>query len=224
MITLNLITKKYSFAINLKNGKKEKVIKMEGIKKVVNFFFELMVLKRIQRAGLRNVGIAQPDSVAEHVMLTAQIAYLLGKIEKVNAERSALIALFHDNGETRIGDVNFITKLYLEHDKAEEKSFLDQIKGLPGEEEIKALYNEWREQKTKEAIVARDADILELVLQAKSHLDQGNKLLNLWIDYWENELKTSSAKEILKMIRRTSIDEWWKEIPKVKEEIKKLKK
>jgi putative hydrolase of HD superfamily len=195
---------------------------MEEIKKIANFLLEIAVLKRIKRAGWRNAGVINSDSVAEHVFLAAQVAYILGKMEGINAERAAMITLFHDNGEARIGDLNLVAKLYLKDDEAEEKAFLDQIEELPAKEEIRALYKEWKEQKTKEAIVARDADLLEGVIQAKCYIAGGNRKLEIWIEYWGKKLKTVSAKRLFEAIKEAEIDDWWKEIPKIKSEIKKL--
>jgi len=198
--------------------------KNEKMQKIVNFLFELMVLKRIPRSGWKNIGIEKPDSVAEHIFLTSQIAYVLGKMEKVNAERAAIIALFHDNGETRIGDANLITKFYLETDKAERKSFFDQIEDLPWEKEIGKIYDEWKKQKTLEAIAARDADWVEMALQAKHYFDLGNEKAKLWIEWYKTCVKTKSAKKLIEAIEKTNIDDWWKEIPEIKKEIKKLKR
>jgi len=200
------------------------MMKMNKLKKIVNFFFEIGGLKRIQRAGWRNIGIKNPDSVAEHAFLTAQIAYILGKMEKVNAERATLIALFHDNGEARIGDANLVNKLYLEVDKAEGKAFLDQIEGLPGKEEIKKFYEEWQEQKIPESIVARDADWLELAIEAKHYLDLGNERAELWIKWYKTRFKTKSAKKLIETIGKINIDDWWKEIPEIKKEVKKAER
>jgi putative hydrolase of HD superfamily len=190
--------------------------------KIVNFFFEIETLKRIKRAGWKRVGIENPDSVAEHIFCTAQIAYILAKMEKANAQKAALIALFHDNGEARVGDIDLVGKLYLKTEK-EESAFSDQIKNLPAEEEIQQFFKEWKEQKTKEAIVAKDADLLEGAIQTKFYFDQGNKLLKIWIKHWGSKLKTKSAKKILKEIEKAKIDRWWKEIPEIKKEIQKLK-
>jgi putative hydrolase of HD superfamily len=183
-----------------------------------------MVLKRIPRSGWKNIGIENPDSVAEHVFLTSQIAYVLGKMEKVDAERAALLSLFHDNGEARVGDLNLVTKFYFKNDKAESKAFFDQIKNLPCEDEMKKIYDEWKEQKTPEAIVARDADWTEMALQAKHYFDLGNKKAKLWIEWYKTCVKTKSAKKLIEIIEKTNIDDWWKEIPEIKREIKKLKK
>ncbi len=47
---------------------------MKNLKKIINWFFEISLLKKIQRSGWRNIGIENPDSVAEHAFLTSQIA------------------------------------------------------------------------------------------------------------------------------------------------------
>jgi len=196
---------------------------MNRIKKTVNFLYEIGGLKRIQRAGWGNIGIRNPDSVAEHVFATSQIAYILGKMEKAKAERAVLIALFHDNGEARIGDQNLVNKLYLEG-RLEEKAFFEQIKDLPGNEEVESLYREWEKQETIESIVAKDADWIELAVQAKCYFNSGNKLAELWIKHAKTQLKTESAKKLLKMIEKTDIDEWWKEIPEIKRNVKKAER
>ncbi len=198
-------------------------MKIEKLKKLANLIFELGVLKRIPRSGWRNIGIKNPESVAEHVFLTTQITYLLGKMERVNAERATLITLFHDNGETRIGDANLLMKKYLKTDQAEEKAFLDQIKGLPWQTEMAKIYKEWKEQETPESMVAKDADHLALIIEAKEYLDLGNEQAKLWIKYHQKLLKTKSAKRLAKTIGKMNIDEWWKEIPALKKEIKKLR-
>lgn len=200
------------------------ILKFMKLDRIVKFFLEVAVLKKTPRVGWRNIGMKNGDSVAEHSFLASQIAFVLGKMEKVNAERSALIALFHDNGEARVGDRDLINETYLNSKKAEENAFFDQIKGIIGEKEIKDLYQEWIEQKTPEAIVAKDADLLELIIEAKSQMERGNKLVKVWIDNAKSKLKTKSAKKIAEKIEKTEIDSWWRQIPKIKEKLNKLKK
>ena len=101
------------------------------LKKIANFFFELIQLKRTPRSGVTTLGIKNPDTVAEHSLVAAQIAFILGKMEKANAERAALIALFHDNGETRIGDFDKRTAYYLNSKEGEKKAFKEQAQELP---------------------------------------------------------------------------------------------
>ena len=195
------------------------------LKKIVNFFFEVVYSKRIPRSGLPIVDAKNTDSVAEHAFTAAQIAYILAKMEKADAEQAVLITLFHDNGETRLGDMNLIQKCYLNTELAEKKAFLDQIEGLVGEDELKELFEEFNEGKTIEGIVAWDADKLELAVQAKCSLDMGsNKSVQLWIDRIRILLKTNSAKKLLEIIEKTDMNEWWQAIPGIRKEIKKIEK
>lgn len=195
---------------------------MEEFKKIVNFLFELAVLERTPRNGWKRIGIENPNSVAEHVFLASQIAYILGKMEGVNGERAALIALFHDNGEARLGDADLVTKVYLDTDQAEKKVFFDQIDSLPGREDIKKLYQEWGKQETPEAIAAKDADLLEVAIQARCRSNLGNKLTKIWIEDKKSGLKTESGKKLMEIIEKTDIDEWWQAIPEIKKKLEKL--
>jgi putative hydrolases of HD superfamily len=52
--------------------------------------------------------IEHPESVAEHSFRTAVIGYLLASIEGADPARTALLCLFHDSQESRIGDVPLV--------------------------------------------------------------------------------------------------------------------
>ncbi len=197
----------------------------EKYKKIVNFFFELLHLKRVPRSGLTTIGIKDIDSVAEHICVAAQIAFILGKIEKVNAERAALMTLFHDNGEARTFDICLLQKIYLNnHNDAESEAFLDQINDLPAKEDIEELFQEFVDKKTPEAQIAREADKLELALQAKLYINQGHKDAQLWIDNLRPVIKSDSGKKLLEIIEKCNSNDWWRTIPEIEERINKLEK
>ena len=61
---------------------------------------------------------------------------------------------------------------------------------------------------TKEGIVAKDADWLELAFQAKQYIDQGHLAAQNWIDNVEKALETDSAKELLKEMQKTNFTDW----------------
>ena len=198
----------------------------QELKKIVNFLFEIMQLKRTPRSGVTTIGIKNPDTVAEHSLATAQIAFILGKMEKVNAERAVLIALFHDNEETRTDDIHTLNRHYLGSSKeqAAEKAFYEQIEKLPFKNELEKMYQEFQEKNTPEAIIARDADKLEAIVQMKCYIDRSIvdiKTAKMWIDYDARNLKTDSAKKLFEIIKETNMNEWWLSIPFIKKEIEK---
>ena len=181
-------------------------------RKIINFFFELNQLKRERNTGFQLAGVNDPDSVAEHVMRGAQMAYVLAVLEgDADPERSAMIVLFHNNGKTRIGDQNKVAARYLFKQEAEEFTFMDQIEGMDGnvEDKLVEYHRQWRERETKEGVIARDADWLEQAFQAKEYFDLGYGSTKQFMDNVGEALETDSAKKIHHQMRKKNFTDWW---------------
>jgi putative hydrolases of HD superfamily len=130
---------------------------------MTNFLYEMGLLKRLPRAGWLVAGIDHPESVAEHTFRTAIIGYLLASMEGADPGRTALLCLFHDTQESRIGDVPWVGKSYVV--TAPNPQFTaDQVAGFPGEigQAVHALVDDYEGQESVEARLARDADKLEV--------------------------------------------------------------
>ena len=125
--------------------------------------------------------------------------------------------LLHDNVETRIGDTNKIAARYFDYKAAENIVYEDQIKNFPEDikKELQLIYKEIKENKTKEAIIAKDADLLECAIQAKEYLELGYKSMQDWIDNIKKRLKTETAKRMLKAMEETHPESWWEGIKKI---------
>ena len=195
---------------------------MERLKKIVNFLFELNEAKRTPRSGWQRLGIKTSESIADHSCNCAQDAYILGLMEGANAEHAAVLALFHDIGEVRTGDENWVSRLYADKPDAEIKAMKAQINGLPLNGALADLLTERIQQKTKEAIIAKDADILDLIVQSRVHIGTGCSAAQLFIDSNKPNLRTESAKKLLPLIEKTNLENWWMEIPEIKELAQKL--
>ncbi|MFA7253465.1 MAG: HD domain-containing protein [Patescibacteria group bacterium] len=194
--------------------------------KLTKFFSEILMLKRVKHSGVAIAGVDNPDSVAEHSLAAAQIAYILGFLEGADPEKCAVICLFHDNNETRIGDHNKVSARYLETENAERKAEMEHFSLLPDElsQKILFLLNEKYNRNTKEGIIAQDADWLEVAIQAKVYVETGHKGCESWIKNVEEALETDSAKNILKEIIANPdfTNSWWQGLKKMTYE--KLKK
>lgn len=187
-------------------------------KKIVNFIFELNQLKRQRRSGFQLVGIKNPDTVAEHVMRAAQIGYILAVMEgDANPEKVATMLIIHDNGEVRVGDLNKVNARYISSQKAEENAFNDQVKNLGTEIEKKwkKYFLEYENRTTKEGIIAKDADWLEVAFQAKEYLDNGYHATKGWIENVAKAVETESAKKIIKEMKNIKYTDWWKGLKKM---------
>lgn len=186
---------------------------------IIKFLSEIQVLKRIRHEGVRLAGVEAPDSIAEHAALSAQIAFLLAKLEGANPEKCAIMNLFHDNEEARIGDHHKVSARYIDVKKAEREAEKEHYSNLPDSvgEELFQLQEEKRNRNTKEGIVAQDADWLEIAVQAKIYSELGYKGCEKWIDNVEEALETKSAKEILAEIRGNPdfLNCWWRDLKKM---------
>jgi putative hydrolase of HD superfamily len=195
---------------------------MNPLQKITNFFFELNEAKRTPRSGWQRLGIEFPESIAEHSCCCAQIAYIIALLEGVDAERAALLALFHDIGEIRTGDNNWVGRIYLDKRDTEARAMTAQMKSMPLNSALTELLEEEFNKTTKEAIVAKDADILELVIQSRAYIATGCKGAQIFIDSNTPNLKTETAKRLLPLIEKTNLEDWWLQIPEIKEIAEKL--
>lgn len=186
-------------------------------KSLVHFFFELGLFKKIEHCGSKFAGIKHPDTLGEHSCRAAQIGYCLAAIEGGNPERVSAMCLMHDIGEIRIGDAHRIAQRYLQTLAAEKKAVLEQTENLgsPLQKNIRALWQEFHDQKTLDARVARDADLLETILQAKEYLDTGYRAAERWIANGGKYLKTKTAKKLLREMKTTEFTDWWDHLNRV---------
>lgn len=186
---------------------------MSKIKKTANFIYELGQLKYIPHAGIYRAGVKYPDTVGQHVARACQIGYILAVMEKANPERVVAILAVHDNAETRIMDQDKVGSKYINRKEGEENAIKEQTEGLDRTiaDNFRQYFKETEEGITKDGIVAKDADRLELAFAAKELTETGYKEAKVWIDNIKEVLRTSSAKKILAQAEKTSFTDWWKE-------------
>jgi putative hydrolase of HD superfamily len=177
--------------------------------KYISFFFELGQLKYVPRSGWHLLGIRQPESVAEHSARTAQIAYVLAKLEKYeNPAEVAVMALFHDMAEARVNDKHKVAARYIQVD--EERAVKEQIEDLlEVKEDILRFWKETEERSTVAGNIAKDADSLEVAITAKEYMEQGYSMAENWIERSGKRLVTESAKKLHEVLKKTNPNDWW---------------
>jgi putative hydrolases of HD superfamily len=179
---------------------------------VVAFWYELGLLKRARRTGWWFAGVDDPESIAEHSFRAALIAALLAALEGADAARAALLALLHDTQETRVGDIPLVGKAYVRA-LPNEQVTQDQTAGLPEgpRELLRGLVAEYEGRTSREAELARDADKLECLLQAREYAAQGYTDVPAWIETSVAALRTDSAKELAGLAQDLPPSTWWRE-------------
>lgn len=177
------------------------------MKKVVEFLFEVGMLKKTPRTGYQFLGSGR-ESVADHSFRTSVIGYVLASQEpEADLNKVVSMCLIHDLPEARTGDHNYVNKRYV---KADEKGALhDQVQELPFGKEVIALANEFNEDITLEAKLSRDADQLDLILELKEQMDFGNPNAKEWLGFAVERLFTKNARKMAKEIMETDSANWW---------------
>lgn len=184
-------------------------------KKFVKFFFELGMLKRVKRSGWWLAGVENPETIAEHNARAAIIAYALAKLEGADADKAAVTCIFHDVPEVRTSDIHKVGARYLDYKAAEVKARKEQLSHLPGFSEIEKLLAEMDKRETKEAIVAKDADYLELIVQAKEYYDIGYHEAKDWMINARKALRTKSAQRLADLAMKTNAYGWFHGLKKL---------
>lgn len=178
-----------------------------GYRKIINFFFELGMLKKTPRSGFQFLGSGQ-ESVADHSFRVAMIGFALARLAgNVDPFKVVSLCLFHDIPEARTGDMNYVNKRYV---KVDEKGAINDLaETLPFGDEMKALLKEYRTEETEESKLVHDADQLDLILELKEQNDLGNAYAAKWIHFARKRLRTDIGKEIAEEIVETDSTDWW---------------
>lgn len=180
---------------------------MKTMKALINFLFEVGMLKKTPRTGYQFLGSGQ-ESVAEHSFHTAVIGYVLARDEsRADPLKTMMMCLFHDLHEARTGDLNYVNKRYVSVDEV--RAVQDLGKGLPFGDELISLIREFNRGETIEACLSRDADQLGLIVELKEQQDLGNKYAKEWLHYALKRLRTENAKKMAQEILKTDCTDWW---------------
>jgi len=182
----------------------------------LNFFAEAGLLKRVQRSGWWVAGIEHPETVAEHSFRCAVIAYYIAHCENADPFKAVTMALFNDIHEARINDLHKMGHYYINFRDAEKKAFADQIAALDHRvrKALAFLRSAYDAQSCRESLIARDADILECLLQAKEYVDNGYPAARTFFKSAPGHLKTKTARLLWKKTLRWDSHAWWQEVVK----------
>jgi putative hydrolase of HD superfamily len=176
-------------------------------KNIVNFFFEVGMLKKTPRSGFQFLGSGK-ESVADHSYRMTIIGYTMARLSRdCDPFKVVTLCLFHDLAEARTGDMNYVNKRYVQ--VAEAAAVDDLAETLPFGDDFKALIEEYRSSETLEAKLAHDADQLDLILELKEQSDLGNPYAMKWIYFALKRLQTDIGRDLADEVLNTDSTDWW---------------
>jgi len=181
-------------------------------KRDLELLYEIGCLRYIPRAWKQFFG---PDfaNLAEHHLRVIWIAMLLAKYEgKGNIEKIMKMALVHDIGESRAGDVNFVSRMYTKRN--ESLAIKDILKDTALEKEMVSLWHEYEEYKSIEAQIVKDADTLDVDFELQEQEMKGLKHINVWkkerLSRVGKRFYTKSANKIWQAVLKSNPSDWHK--------------
>ncbi|MFJ9127666.1 HD family hydrolase [Streptomyces sp. NPDC102340] len=180
---------------------------------VARFLYEAGTLKHTKRTGWWMGGVKDPESVAEHSWRVAVIASIIAKLEGADPAQTAFLAVWHDTGETRTGDVNHLGKKYTGGTEADPRDIADdQVQGFPQRlaDAVRNLIGEYEDKTSPEALCARDADKLECMIQGIEYRDQGYVNMQRWIDNSRGRITTQSGQDLADAVLKTGSLDWFR--------------
>lgn len=184
--------------------------------RIVDFLFEIGTMRKLLRMHRQTLLTDDmSDNIASHSYRVALIGWMLAKEENVDPYKVVMMCMVHDLEEIRSGDHNWVHKKYVKI--FEEEIAEDQLGSLP-HDELKNIWKEYHERKTKESIVVKDADHLDQLLLLREYEWQGNREAMRWLHRDEEKgeepnhikmLKTDSARKFARIIYDRGPSSWW---------------
>jgi putative hydrolase of HD superfamily len=188
---------------------------------LIRFLHEVGHLKNVPRAGWTIMGIAAPESVAEHSFRTAVIGYVLAHLEKADVAKTVLMCLFHDVHEARLTDLHRLARKYVDWETAEGRAIRHMLSRLPVAlaENLAGLLTEFQGIESLEARIAKDADRLEFILQALEYQARGCSDVKAWIEENRQQLRTAAAQKLAHNCLETDGHCWWSGLERTEREV-----
>lgn len=148
-------------------------------------------LKRVPRSGWQMRGAplgGTPENVAAHSYGVAFLAMLLLDLDPrpLDGELTLRVALLHDLAESLLGDLPATTRRYLPREvkHAAEAAALEEIlSDLPEPEHYRRLWQRYAAGEDAESRLVRDADRLDMMIQAYLYEQAGQRNLD---DFWRS--------------------------------------
>lgn len=193
-------------------------MEQSDLQRVAQFLFEVGTMRKVARMHRQTLLTDDmSDNISTHSFRVAVIGFFLAKMEGVNPEKVMLMCLLHDMGESRSNDHNWIHKRYVS--EATEEILNEQLGTLPFAD-FAEIASEYERRESREAVVAKDADVLDQVLLLREYLWQGNREAQEWLEgksvkrpyAYLKRLRTESGKALGKAIYDEEPSSWWRNL------------
>lgn len=191
---------------NMKIGGDVTALDAEQLDRMVDFFHEVGMLRHTPRTGYAFLGTGK-ENVAEHSYRVSVMGYVLARMSGVDPARVTYLCLFHDLPEARTGDLNYVNHRYVAC--RARAALQDCLAGTGLEDDVLPLWDELEAGDSREAVLAHDADQLDLICNLKVELDKGNAFAAEWLESALQRLRSPAAQQVAQAVLRGDHNRWW---------------
>ncbi len=174
--------------------------------RLADLLFEAGMLRKTPRTGYQFLG-SGGENVAEHSFRTAIIGYVLAELSGANPEHTAMLCLLHDFHEARTGDFNYVNSIY--NSSKQRLAMQHALKGTGLTRKLMSLWDEQNAKETPEALLAKDADQLDLLLNLVEERNLGNPYAAKWLESTLQRVATPAGQTLAEHILTTDHTDWW---------------
>lgn len=162
---------------------------MEGSDAAFAFLRLAIGLKDVPRTGWLLRGVKGAESVAEHTWGTVLVTLVLASWAEppLDREKALVIALLHDLPERILSDIPAPAARHLPAGakrQAEESILSHMLADLPDAGVMYDWWQEYEDRSSPEGRLVRDADRLDMLLQARRYEENIGRRLD---DFWEHQ-------------------------------------
>ncbi|KAK5799085.1 HD domain-containing protein [Linnemannia elongata] len=146
--------------------------KAQSVKGTLQFLHIVEKLKRTKRTGWVNHGVKPAESIADHMYRMGIMAMLIDeKTAGVNKDKCIKMAIVHDLAESLVGDITPYDGVTVEDKHTQERNAMHhlchELLGWNAQaQEISGLWAEYEAATTPEALLVKDFDKFEMIMQA----------------------------------------------------------
>ena len=177
-----------------------------NLERVADLLFEFGMLKKTPRSGFAFLGSGE-ENVAEHSWRTSAIGFVLARLANADPSRVVFLCLFHDLHEARTGDFNYVNHRY--NTTRARDALIDGLKDTGFEKELLEYWDQLERRSDKDAILAHDADQLDLILNLREEEAKGNAFASEWLVSALKRLVSPEARALADTILKTDPNNWW---------------
>ncbi len=172
------------------------------IEKYLELFERAGMLKEVGRKGWKRIGVDDPESVADHSFRAAFMALVLGKELDVDGFKLIKLLLVHDLAESEVGDITPQDSVSKKEKFEKEENVIEELsRTFDSDLSLPELWKEYEQGDSREAIIARDIDRLEMVLQAVEYQKESPELeVTEFISNAEENMESEEIESLLEFL------------------------